>query len=120
MSRGALSDFYISVLNGDRDTVKWRAFQLLVANCGWIYPFENTCIVCDRPRILSFDSEHRLHAKGGPAIQFADGYSLYAYHGVTLPEKYGKIHPNEWRSEWLLEEENTELKKFLIETIGDN
>ncbi|MEG4029624.1 MULTISPECIES: DUF6745 domain-containing protein [unclassified Microcoleus] len=119
ISRGALSDFYISVLNGDRDTVKWRAFQLLVANCGWIYPFENTCIVCDRPRILSFDSEHRLHAAGRPAIQFADGYSLYAYHGVTLPEKYGKIHPNEWRSEWLLEEENTELKKFLIQTIDD-
>lgn len=117
--RGALSDFYISVLNGDRDPVKWRAFLLLVANCGWIYPFANTCIVCDRPRILSFDSQHRLHAEGGPAIQFADGYSLYSYHGVTLPEKYGKVHPNEWRSEWLLSEENTELKKFLIQTIGN-
>ena len=88
--RGALSDFYISVLNGDRDPVKWRAFQLLVANCGWIYPFKNTCIVCDRPRILSFDSQHRLPAEGSPVIQFADGYSLYSYHGVTLPEKYGK------------------------------
>ncbi|MEG4068859.1 hypothetical protein QUA42_16275 [Microcoleus sp. Pol11C2] len=119
ISRGALSDFYISVLKGDRDTVKWRAFQLLVANCGWIYPLENTCILCDRPRILSFDSQHRLHAEGGPAIQFADGYSLYAYHGVTLPEQYGKIHPNEWRSEWLLSEDNTNLKKFIIQTIDD-
>ncbi|MEG4088615.1 DUF6745 domain-containing protein [Microcoleus sp. Pol12B4] len=119
ISRGALSDFYISVLNGDRDTVKWRAFQLLVANCAWIYPLENTCILCDRPRILSFDSEHRLHAEGGPAILFADGYSLYAYHGVTLPEKYGQIHPNEWRSEWLLSEDNTNLKKILIQTIDD-
>ncbi len=116
---GVLSDFYISVLNGDRDRVKWRSFQLLVANCGWIYPFKNTCIICDRPRILSLDNQHRLHAEGGPAIQFADGYSTYSYHGVTLPEKYGKIHPNEWRSEWLLSEENTELKKFLIQTIGD-
>jgi hypothetical protein len=118
--RGALSDFYISVLNGDRDPVKWRAFQLLVAHCGWIYPFKNTCIICDRPRILSFDSQHRLHAEGGPAIQFADGYSLYAYHGFTLPEKYGKIHPNEWRSEWILSEDNTNLKEFLIQTIGNN
>lgn len=92
---------------------------MLVANCGWIYPFANTCIVCDRPRILSFDSQHRLHAEGGPAIQFADGYSLYSYHGFTLPEKYGKFHPNEWRSEWILSEENTNLKEFLIETIGN-
>lgn len=117
--RGALSDFYISVLNGDRDPVKWRAFQLLVANCGWIYPFKNTCIVCDRPRIFSFDDQHRLHAEGSPAIQFADGYSLYSYHGFTLPEKYGKVHPNEWQSEWILSEENTNLKNFLIQTIGD-
>jgi hypothetical protein len=117
--RGALSDFYISVLNGDRDPVKWRAFKLLVANCGWIYPFEKVCIVCDRPRILSFDSQHRLHAQAGPAIQFADGYSLYSYHGFTLPEKYGKVHPNEWRSEWILSEENINLKKFLIQSIGD-
>ncbi|MGL5058711.1 MAG: DUF6745 domain-containing protein [Microcoleus sp.] len=87
IGRGALNDFYISVLNGDRDPIKWRAFLLLVAHCGWIYPFQNTCIVCDRPRILSFDSQHRLHAEGGPAIQFADGYSIYSYHGVTLPEQ---------------------------------
>ncbi len=119
INRGALSDFYISVLNGDRDPVKWRAFQLLVANCGWIYPFQNTCIVCDRPRILSFDDQHRLHAEGSPAIQFADGYSLYSYHGVTLPEKYGKVHPNEWRSEWILSEQNINLKNFLIQAIGD-
>lgn len=118
MSRGALSDFYISVLNGDRDPVKWRAFQLLVANCGWIYPFEKVCIVCDRPRILSFDSQHRLHAEGAPAIQFADGYSVYSYHGVTLPEKYGKLHPHEWQPQWLLEEKNAELRRVLIQGIG--
>jgi hypothetical protein len=74
--------------------------------------------VCDRPRILSFDNEQRLHAEGSPAIQFADGYSLYSYHGVTLPEKYGVLHPNQWQAKWLLEEDNAELRRVLMQGIG--
>ncbi len=97
---------------------KWEIFQLLVKECGWIFAFEKFCIVCDRPRILSFDNEYRLHAEGSPAIQFADGYSLYAYHGVRLPEKYGKLHPQQWQAKWLLEEENAELRRVLIQVIG--
>ena len=56
--------------------------QQLAENCGWIFPFENVCFVCDRPRKLSFDSEDRLHAEGEPAIQFADGFSIFAQHGA--------------------------------------
>ncbi len=111
-------DFCFSVLKCKYNPRKWQALQSLTTQCGWIFTYEKVCIVCDRPRILSFDSQHRLHAEGGPAIQFADGYSLYSYHGVTLPEKYGKIHPNEWQPQWLLEEENVELKRVLIQGIG--
>ena len=80
--------------------------------------FENICIVCDRPSLLSFDNQNRLHAEGEPAIQFTDGYSLYAYHGVTLPEKYGISSPQEWQAKWLLEEDNAELRRVLIQGIG--
>ncbi|HEY9847999.1 MAG TPA: hypothetical protein V6D28_00960 [Leptolyngbyaceae cyanobacterium] len=73
---------------------------------------------CDRPRILSFDNQNRLHAEGSPAIQYADGFSVYAYHGVSLPEKYGKLAPNQWQAEWLLEEKNAELRRVLMQGIG--
>lgn len=95
-----------------------EGLQSIVNHCGWIFPFEKTCIVCDRPTLLSFDNEHRLHAEGEPAILFADGYSLYSHHGVTLPEKYGKIHPNQWLAQWLLEETNAEIRRALIQGIG--
>jgi hypothetical protein len=74
--------------------------------------------VCDRPIKLSFDQEYRLHAEAEPAIQFGDGYSLYSYHGVTLPEKYGTLHPHQWQAQWLLEEDNAELRRLLIQVIG--
>ncbi|MGL5060470.1 MAG: DUF6745 domain-containing protein [Microcoleus sp.] len=114
----ATCDFCFSVLKCKYNPIKWQALQSFTTQCGWIFAYQKVCIVCDRPRILSFDSQHRLHAEGGPAIQFADGYSIYCYHGVTLPEQYGKIHPSEWESQWILSEANAEIKRVLIQGIG--
>jgi len=111
-------EFYISVLNVTCDGKKWEAFESLVKECGWIFCFDRVCTVCDRPRILSVDGENRLHAEGEPAMQFADGYSLYAHHGVMLPEKYGEVHPDRWQAQWLLEEDNAEIRRVLIQGIG--
>ena len=115
---GSLYDFCISVFGCFHDSAAWELYQSFVKSCGRIFPFSKLCIVCDRPRILKFDAENRLHAEGEPAIQFADGYSLYSYHGVTLPEQYGKIHPHQWQSDWLLTEDNVELRRVLIQGIG--
>jgi internalin A len=95
-----------------------RCEQELFEDCGWILPFEKICLVCDRPLHLRFDSANELHAEGEPAIAFADGYSLYFHHGVKLPEEYGKVHPDLWEAQWLLSEENAELRRVLIERIG--
>jgi internalin A len=90
----------------------------LLEDCGWIFPFEKICLVCDRPRHLRFDSQNRLHAEESPAIEFADGWNFYYYHGVRLPENYGKVHPNLWKAEWVLSESNAELRRVLIQGIG--
>ncbi|MCU0544903.1 MAG: leucine-rich repeat domain-containing protein [Oscillatoriaceae cyanobacterium Prado104] len=96
----------------------FAAIEQLLAECGWIFMFEDVFYVCSRPTKLSLDSQYRLHAEGESAIEFADGYKIYSYHGVTLPEKYGHIHPEMWQAQWLLEEENAELRRVLIQGIG--
>ena len=59
-----------------------------------------------------------MHAEAAPAVQFADGFAIYAYHGVILPEWYGSLHPHEWQSKWLLKEHNAEVRRALIQGIG--
>ncbi|MEG4184916.1 leucine-rich repeat domain-containing protein, partial [Microcoleus sp. Pol14D6] len=116
-----LTEWYISSLGvnlSQKAQEILRSQKLLFEHCGWIFPFEKFCAVCDRPRHLRFDSLNRLHAEGEPAIEFADGWNFYYYHGVRLPEKYGQLHPNKWQSQWLLAEENAELRRVLIEGIG--
>ena len=116
-----LTELYISSLGvniSQKAQEILRSQKLLLEHCGWIFPFEKICAVCDRPRHLRFDSQNRLHAEAEPAIEFAYGWKIYFYHGVKLPENYGKIHPNQWQSQWLLTEENAELRRVLIQGIG--
>jgi Leucine-rich repeat (LRR) protein len=92
-----LTELYISSLGvniSQKAQEILRCQKLLFEHCGWIFPFEKICFVCDRPRHLRFDSQNRLHAEGEPAIEFADGWNFYYNHGVRLPEKYGKSYPN--------------------------
>jgi internalin A len=116
-----LTEWYISSLGvniSQKAQEILRCQKQLFEHCGFIFPFEKICAVCDRPRHLRFDSQNRLHAEGEPAIEFADGWNFYFYHGVKLPEKYGKLHPSQWESQWLLTEENAELRRVLIQGIG--
>lgn len=78
---GCVFDFCISVLKVQHDRQKWQVIQELMQQCGFVFQFEKVCIACDRPCKLSFDRENLLHAEGEPAMQFADGYSVYACHG---------------------------------------
>jgi hypothetical protein len=115
---GSLLDFCISVLNLPHSYARnWIVFQSIVRDCGLIYPYDKVCIVCEKPIALSADSNHRLHAEGKPAVQFADGVSIYAYHGVILPEWYGRLHPHQWQSKWVLKEQNAEVRRALIQGI---
>ncbi|MBD1937735.1 DUF6745 domain-containing protein [Microcoleus sp. FACHB-68] len=115
---GSLFDFCITVLDCNLTEKSWSLFQSLVKNTGWIFYYNKTAIVCNRPVKLAFDSENRLHGEGEAALQYADGFSLYSYHGVTLPEKYGKLQPHQWQAQWLIEERNAEVRRVLVQEIG--
>ena len=118
ISNSILFDFVDSVLDFSIDSRKLAAFYSLVKECGWIFVFDKICYICDRPTNISVDDRNRLHGEGQPAIAYSDGYGIYAHHGVILPEKYGCVDPHQWQAKWLLEEENAELRRVLIQAIG--
>ncbi len=85
--------------------------------CGWWYPRDGLCIVCDRPESIS-KKGIRLHNDAGPAIRFRDGYSVYTWNGINVPE--------EWISDktFLTPEkidaiDNVELRRCATEIYGE-
>jgi hypothetical protein len=77
-------DFCVSELNYNYNSEIWQTFQGIVNNCGWIASYQELCVVCNRPCLLTFDEQHKLHGEDKPAIQFVDGYSVYACHGERI------------------------------------
>ena len=78
----SLFDFCFSVMKYDELAQQdWEIFRTLSSEFYWLYPYENICLVCDRPIKILLDGKDRVHAEEEPAIQFADGFSVYARHG---------------------------------------
>lgn len=106
---------YLQALGVDCSKVKgmWETAK----HCGMWCAYKDIAIVTPKPSVIALDNENRLHAEGKPSVVY-EGFHIYAYHGVRLPEKYGKIHPSKWQPKWLLEEDNAELRRVLIQGIG--
>mgnify|MGYP003325217686 CR=1 FL=1 len=45
-------------------------------------------MVCDFPAVLKQDAEHRPHCENGPSHRWRDGWALYHWHGVRVPDEW--------------------------------
>lgn len=121
MSNPCEYEFYIEELNYDCDQNIWNTYKYLAEESPYILCFSHICLVIERPTKLHLDNLNYVHAEGKPAVIFNDGYNIYAYHGIDIPEKYGKYSYSQWKPEWLLELvglENEELRSVIIREIG--
>jgi hypothetical protein len=90
----------------------------LCGNCGFIYTFENVCIICDRPYEIHM-LNNRLHNANGPAIKFSDGYELYTYKGIRLTDNEHLIkEKGNITIDSIMKEKNTEIRRIAMELYG--
>lgn len=84
---------------------------------GWWWPFERVALLCERPVELHLDDLGRLHRADGPAMLFADGFALQAWHGMPVPADFGAtmatLDAGRIRSE-----SNAELRRVMLEHFG--
>ncbi|NJM48713.1 MAG: hypothetical protein HC860_23220 [Alkalinema sp. RU_4_3] len=111
--------FDVAVSSGvEMDSELVTLFLKAALHIGFINPFKEICFVSDRPR-FKYDAQNNLHAEGEPAVIFPDSFGMdYFYHGTALPQYMGMVDPSRWRSEWILEEKNADVRRCLIQEIG--
>lgn len=49
---------------------------------------EDFCIVSDFPEVLRIDDQNRPHCENGPSHRWRDGWSLYHWHGTSVPAEW--------------------------------
>ncbi|MEM9599439.1 MAG: DUF6745 domain-containing protein [Pseudomonadota bacterium] len=84
--------------------------------CGVAYLYPTIAIICDRPSIIRFDDQRRLHHDDGPALQWRDGYTIHAWHGTRLPPEW--FYSDELSAKTILAHENVEQRAAGIQYYG--
>lgn len=79
--------------------------------------YDGVCFLCDQPSTVSLDNERRYHGEDGPAMTFPDGYSVYAWHGRSVPRDIID-HPENISVERIEKERNVEIRTILMERYG--
>lgn len=99
-------------------------FVALTNSCGWYWTFDKVCVLTERPTEFHTEqvnreltNEYQLHNEIGPAISYRDGWSIYAWHGVTVPD-YVILDPGSISLKSIQRQRNIELRRILLERYG--
>ena len=85
--------------------------------CGWVTVYDELAIIQDRPSCIKMDDQDRAHCEDGPAIAYADGFSVYSWHGVRVPDEWIKDKKS-LTAKTALTWENTEQRRAACEILG--
>lgn len=72
-----------------------------------------------KPNVLSRDDRDRLHSPTGPCVQYADGWSIWAWHGVHVPAWVIERPVEEWTRADFFDEHNIEVRRVIQERMGE-
>jgi hypothetical protein len=107
-----------------RDVCGWENEKLgnfeitetLVKSCGWTWWHQNVLAISDRPASIKRDDAGRLHCEDGPSMLYRDGWSLWHWHGVSIPPEWvtGKKPSATEALKW----PNTEQRRAACEIVG--
>jgi hypothetical protein len=86
--------------------------------CGWVWVYDTFVVISAKPIAVRIDNKVIHSSDGTPAIEYADGLKVYAYEGVRIPEKYGKVPVDLWDPQWILKESNADIRTKLLKGIG--
>ncbi len=96
----AFYDFFMEVCKLKRETNKLSGTWKVSKNAGWYLPHKNICWISEKHNKLVRDSQGRLHNEHGMALQYPDGWGIYALHGVRFDKKlYEKVISREMPTE---------------------
>jgi uncharacterized protein DUF6745 len=58
----------------------------LSRTAGWWWAYPDAAILSERPTALHVDDKGELHHDTGPAVSYPDGWALWAWHGIRVPQ----------------------------------
>ena len=83
----------------------------------WWFECDGIVFLSDRPAVLKLDSSGRLHNEHGAALDYGDGFRLWAIRGVRIDEDDVR-HPERITVYRIESERNLEVRRVLTSLYG--
>ena len=111
----ATYDYFRNELNLIEKIEPLQGLMDLAKSCGWIIPSKERCVASDKPIVCELDHTNVIHNESGPAIAYADGLEIYAFHGTVVPKSWIVDTPD---VKEVLTESNVEVRAAGMEILG--
>lgn len=110
-------DFFMDACNLTEELKIAEPLIALAKSAGWFLPYDDVCIIADRPNEIYRDEAGRCHCETGPAMGFRSGIGIYVWHGVRLGKDHEYIvtDPKKITPAAIDKEGNQEIKRILLE-----
>jgi len=113
----AFYDYFRGVLGLTTQTDKLAGLIAQAKQANWFLPHKNICWVSERHHVLKCNEEGQLHCETGPSVMYPDGWAIYAFNGVRIPEKWIE-EKKSLTPEIALTWENIEQRRAACEILG--
>lgn len=102
-------------VNAYKPNAVMLAMRETVRECGWWRPATRVCFMVDRPTTLELDTNLELHHFDGKAVEYSDGFGLYAVHGIVVTEDiaFGRFTCDD-----IEDAKNSEIRRVMIDRFG--
>ncbi len=91
----------------------------LARSAGQWWALDGLAIISERPLRIRRDDRGRQHSSTGPAVAWADGNEMYAWHGVGVEARV-IASPGTITVEEIDRTSNVEVRRVLIEQFGED
>lgn len=109
-------DYCLNVL-GIKECKIIEPHMEIAKNCGWWLPFEDLVIVSEKPSKIYFKGDI-LHREEGAAIEYGDGFKVYALNDVHMPKEIVETSKEDIEVTSIIKEKNVEIRKEIVRKIG--
>jgi hypothetical protein len=110
-------DFFRDAVGLHEQTEKIDGLTALSQSAGWALPCTDLCFVSERHNELRRDERGRLHSLDQAAVEYPDGWRIYAVHGVRVPDWIIE-RPAEITVARIDAETNAEVRRVMVERYG--
>lgn len=94
-----------------------RLKSLLLSGVYDMIQLSDACIVVPKPKVLELDGT-RLHNLNGPAVEWEDGYKVYAMNGRTFDQEWIWTEKDSHTLERFMQQTNEEVRSAMLAVMG--